>query len=156
MNKGQIEQKKEEKVDIHVNKVENDLKSKLEEYTTTLKLLQADFENYVKRTEKEKQEFTKYANHKVISKLLNLYDDFERAISAIKEDNEVKEGIKLIHKQFTKLLEDEGVKKMETVGKKFDPYKHEILDIVNGKEDDVVIEELQKGYLIHDKVLRTA
>ena len=149
------EQKSEE---IQLNKEELDFKLKIDEYSNALKQLQADFENYIKRTEKEKIEFTKYANHKLISKLLSLYDDFERTVEVIKplENNEIKDGINLVHKQFSKLLEEEGVKKIECVGEKFDPYKHEVLDIVDGKENDVIAEEIQKGYLMNDKILRTS
>ena len=149
---------KEEKPQNQENKLELELKAKLEEYTNTLKRLQADFDNYIKRTEKERDEFKKYAGYKLLTKLLSLYDDFDRTINAVKnvENQELKDGINLVHKQFTKLLEEEGVKKIECVGNKFDPYKHEILDIAAGKEDDVIVEELQKGYFLHDKILRTA
>ena len=146
------------------NKVENDSKIKLEElntlvndYTNSLKRLQADFENYTKRVEKEKQEFSKYASHKLALKLLNVLDDFERTLDVMKESEkqELKQGIEMMHKQLNKILAEEGVKRIEALGKKFDPYMHEVLDTAEGKEDDVVLKELQKGYLMHDKVLRT-
>ncbi len=146
------------KPDNNENKENNNNNKQIEGYLSDLKRLQADFENYIKRIEKEKQEFNKYASYKLMSKLLVLFDDFERTIEITKnlDNQELKEGLALIHKNFNKLLQEEGVKQIEAVGKKFDPFQHEILDIVQGKEDDLIIEELQKGYSLHDKVLRTS
>ena len=148
---------KENKVKNSLNNETEELKAKLDEYTNNLMRLQADFENYMKRAEKEKQEFSKYASHKLALKLVNLLDDFERTLENINnmENKEVKEGIEMVYKQMQKMLNEEGVKNIEALGKKFDPYMHEVLDIIEGKEDDLVVEELQKGYLMHDKVLRT-
>ncbi len=127
----------------------------IDDYTNTLKHLQADFENYVKRIEKEKQHLTEYANHKIISKLLNVADDFEKALEVMKDKNdEITKGIEMMHKNFHKLLHEEGVKPIHAMGNKLDPYKHEVIDIVEGKEDDIVVGELQKGYMIKEKVLR--
>ena len=128
----------------------------IEDYTNMLKRLQADFENYVKRAEKEKQEFVNYSNHKLIAKLLNIVDDFEKALDIINNNGgEVADGVEMIYNQFFKVLEDEGVKPIESVGQKLDPFKHDVIDITTGKED-VVIEELQRGYMLKDKVLRAA
>ncbi len=152
------QEKQESKAEISPDSKIESLKSQLDEYTAVLKRLQADFENYTKRVDKEKQELTKYASHKLVTKLLDVIDDFERTLQVTKdsEKKEVKEGIEMIYKQLNKILNEEGVKKIEAKGKKFDPYMHEVLDIVDGNENDLVIEELQMGYLLHDKVLRTS
>lgn len=138
-------------------KQELELKAKqLEDYTSTLKQLQADFENYIKRTTKEKQEFSAYATGKLLLKLLNVVDDFERALTLSKEaDKETLiQGLEMVHKELHKLLSEEGVKQIETQGK-FDPYKHEILDFKETEhEEGTILEELQKGYMLNDKVLR--
>ncbi len=127
----------------------------IDDYTNTLKRLQADFDNYIKRVEKEKEEFTKYSNHKLISKLLTIVDDFEKALDAVKNDTkETSKGIEMIHNQLNKILQEEGVLPINALGNKLDPYMHEVMDIVDGNEDDLIVEELQKGYKIKDKVLR--
>ena len=125
------------------------------EYTNTLKRLQADFENYIKRSEKEKEEMTQYSNHKLISKMLNVMDDFEKALDVTKGVNkEVGEGIEMVYKNLNKVLHDEGVFQINATGNKLDPFKHEVIDIINGDEDDLVVEELQRGYMLKNKVLR--
>jgi len=126
----------------------------IEEYTNILKRLQADFENYVKRTDKEKEEFANYSNHKLVSKLLNVVDDFEKALELTKNNKEIADGLEIVYKQLNKLLQEEGVVQINAIGNKLDPFKHEVIDVINGNEDDVVIEELQKGYIMKNKVLR--
>ena len=130
----------------------------IEEYTETLKRLQADFENYIKRAEKEKADFAGYANHKILNNMLPIVDDFEIALEVLKEkaDLELISGIELIYKRMIKVLEDEGVKQIKSLGQKLDPFRHEVIDIINSDEEDVVTKELQKGYMLKDKVLRAA
>ena len=144
--------------ELDLLKKELEVKSKqVEEYTNTLKRLQADFENYIKRAEKEKQELSLYSSAKVLAKVVNIVDDFERALTVGKEaDKEtLLQGLEMVYKEATKVLAEEGVKPLEAVGKKFDPYQHEIIDFKEAdKEEGTVLEELQKGYLFKDKVLR--
>ncbi len=142
--------KKEKKTEVEEQQVN--------EYISTLKRLQADFENYIKRTEKEKQELTKYATHKFMVKLLKVMDDYDKALEAIKPtvNEEITKGLDMIHRQLHRLLEDEGVIPIPTEKIKFDPYKHEVIDMIEGEEDNIVMEEIQKGYMINDKVLRTS
>ncbi len=129
----------------------------IEDYTNTLKRLQADFENYIKRVENDKEELKEYSNHKLISKLLTVADDFEKAMEVAKKKNdEFTVGIDMIHKQLHRVLHEEGVAPIKAVGNKLDPYKHDVIDIVEGKEEDVIVEEIQRGYMIKDKVLRPA
>ena len=127
------------------------------EYTDTLKRLQADFENYVKRTEKEKLDYTKYASHKLLLKLLIMVDDYEKAIKAIENTddvNQLKTGLNIILTNLNKTLEEEGVKEIKAIGEKVDPYQHDVIGFIEGDNEDLVVEELQRGYKLHDKVLR--
>jgi len=106
------------------------------------------------KTDKEKEEFANYSNHKLVSKLLNVVDDFEKALELTKNNKEIADGLEIVYKQLNKLLQEEGVVQINAIGNKLDPFKHEVIDVINGNEDDVVIEELQKGYIMKNKVLR--
>src|SRR3989338_6532412 len=119
----------------------------------------ADFENYVKRVDKEKQDATKYAVAKILTKIVNLVDDLDRSMQVLEktQDKEIKTGIQMIHKQFHKILQEEGIKPFDSKGKKLDPYQHEVIEMVaHDSPEGTIIEELQKGYHLHDKILRTA
>lgn len=150
-------------------------KQEIEELTSTLKKVQADFENYQKRTEKEKKEFIEFANKEFIKNLLPLLDSFELALKNTSDKkefvkgtgkseisgtskNSLKEfltGVELIYSQFVSLLEANGVKKIEAKGKKFDPYLHEaLLQEKSSEKEETVLEELQTGYMIGEDVLR--
>ena len=101
----------------------------------------------------------KYAAAKVIAKLLNVVDDLDRTLQILEktQDKEIKAGIHMIHKQFHKILEEEGVKEMICQGKKVDPYCHEIIEMKEHESPEgTIIEVAQKGYDLHDKILRTA
>ena len=143
----------EEKVENLQKELEE--KTKLaEERLNQLKYLQADFDNYRKSFEKDKGKIIELANENLIKELLVIIDDFERALQLI--DNEKnKEGLIMLHKNFFKVLENHGLKKIEALGKKFDPYHHEaLLKEKSDKEDDVVLEEIQPGYILKSKVIR--
>ena len=128
------------------------LKEQLDEYTDQLKRLQAEFENYQKRVAKEQKEFTCFANEKLIAELLTIMDDFEKALPNVKD-----EGIKMIYTKLSKLLSAYDVKPIKTEGKKFDTFKHEVLCTEDSDgEEDVIVEEIQKGYEINGRVIRYA
>jgi len=134
-----------------------DLESQLNEYKDHLQRLQADFENFIKRTNAEKEKFTEYIESKVLSKFLTIADDFEKTIgSENKEIIQLQLAVEMIFKNFMKVLELHGIKSFESLNKECDPCKHEIIETVEGKQDGIVIEELRKGYLHRDKVLRPA
>lgn len=134
-------------------KAEN--KDKTAELTETLQRLQAEFENYRKRADKEKQEFTKYAKAELIFKVLSVIDTFEIALKNTSEHEKFVKGIELIYAQLISLLESEGLRPIEAIGKKFDPYRHEVmLKQKSDKEEGIILEELQKGYLLNERVLR--
>ncbi len=120
----------------------------------------AEFENYRKRTLKEKTELILNGGEKTIAAILPVLDDFERAIADKSEDPKViKEGFSMIFNKFAKALESLGVKKIETEGKDFDVDYHEAIAMVPGMGDDKkgkVIDCVQAGYTLNDKVIRHA
>ncbi|MBW3002289.1 nucleotide exchange factor GrpE [Candidatus Woesearchaeota archaeon] len=127
------------------------LKEQVAEYEDQLKRLQAEFENYQKRIVKEQKDFVCFANEKLIAELLTIMDDFEKALPNVKD-----EGIKMIYNKISKLLSDQGVKPIKSKGEKFDTFKHEVLCTEEGDDEDVIVEEIQKGYEMNGKVIRYA
>ncbi|WP_040948348.1 nucleotide exchange factor GrpE [Gorillibacterium massiliense] len=122
---------------------------------------QADFDNFRRRTRQEKEEFAKYASAKLIEQLLPVMDNFERAVSASQETKDFDsffKGVDMIARQLTQVLEQEGLIKMETVGQPFNPEYHQALMQVESEEyeEGTIVEELVKGYMLKDKVLRPA
>ena len=141
----------------------NDLKKKLEEkekqaaeYLEMAQRLKAEFENYRKRTEKEKSEMIDYGQEKVILELLPVIDNFERALMSEGDLTSYKEGVELIYKQFKKILDNLGVEEIKAEGEIFDPYKHHAVmqDEAEDKKENEIIEVFQKGYTLKDKVIR--
>jgi len=128
---------------------------KIEELTETLKRLQAEFENHKKRTAKEKCEIINCAEEDLIKKLLPVLDSFEQALKNSQSKDFIK-GIELIYAQLFSALKEEGLKQIETIGKKFDPYANEVLMHENSDKEDIVLEEFQKGYTLNGKLIRTA
>lgn len=134
-------------------------KENAKEYLTHLKYLQADFENYRKRSQKEFQEAVSRSNEKLLSCLIGVLDDFENAILAgeTTENKEaLLEGVRMVHKNLEKVLTQEGLIRLECVGQAFDPNLHEILTQVPTKEhqNGIVLEEARKGFIFKGKVLR--
>jgi molecular chaperone GrpE len=123
---------------------------------------QADLENTRKRLDREKQEFVKFANEGLILDLLNVLDDLERTVDLAESNKEdlsaFLKGVEMILAHLYEMLKNHGVKPIEAEGKIFDPNFHEALMQVENKElpEHTIIEVLQKGYLIHGRVLRTA
>ena len=156
------ESSKKEEFEETVKKLEEKLASeeeKAKDYLNRLKYLQADFENYRKRVEKEVQEAVQRSNEQLVACLINIIDDLESAIAAgeTTENKEaLLEGIKMVHKNLEKLLESEGLEKLECVGKAFDPNMHEILAQIPTEEhqNGTVLEEARKGFMFKGKVLR--
>ena len=146
---------KQEEKETTPDEIIEQLENQVQEYRDKLQRSQADFENFKKRSIKEKQEFVKYANEGLILKVLEAYEDLGRALE-VKEDKDLREGVELIYKKMDKILKDEGVEEIETEHQKFDPYKHEAL--MTQKNDDYenneIIQDLQKGYTLNSKVIR--
>ncbi len=125
------------------------------ELKETLQRVQAEFENYKKRVEKEKEEFTKFASAGIIRQILPVVDNFEAALKNSSNNAEFAKGIEMIYAQLFSVLENAGLKKIDAEGKMFDPYLHEALmqQEVDG-EEGIVIEEFQKGYMLDENVIR--
>lgn len=132
----------------------------VEELKKTLLYKTAEFENYRKRTIKEKADLILNGGEKTISAILPILDDFERALADKSEDPKaIKEGVQMIFNKFVKTLEGLGVKKIETADKDFDVDFHEAIAMVPGMGDDKkgkVIDCVQTGYTLNDKVIRHA
>lgn len=138
-----------------------ELQKELEKYKDLFLRKAAEFENYRRRIDTETTNIIKFANETLIEQLLPIIDDIERAIKHGKDNSDYQsllKGIELIYQKFLKVLESQGVKAFETVGKKFDVDYHDALMQV--QNDDVphhtVIEEVEKGYMMKDKVIRHA
>ena len=135
-------------------------KKEVEQYKDKYLRAVAEFDNYRKRTLKEKAELLLNGSEKTVCAFLPILDDFERAIADKTEDvNAIKEGMQIIFNKFNKTLESLGVKKIETEGKDFDVDFHEAVPHVPGMGDDKkgkVIDCVQTGYQLNDKVIRHA
>ena len=137
----------------------SDLERKNLEYLERLKRLQADFDNYKKRVAKEREDYSALATERIIKQLLNLSDDFERAIANSKgsDDAPLRDAIKMMYKQLREILWKEGVEEIAT-DCVLDPFEHEAISKVDmaGKKEGEIVECLQKGYKVRDKVIRPA
>jgi molecular chaperone GrpE len=134
------------------------LRNENEELIGTLQRLQADFENYRKRAQRDQDALVARAGERIVKDLLPVLDDLERALEAAESHEEAKleDGVKLVHRQLEQLLAKEGLAPVETDGK-FDPHVHEaLLTQPSEAEEGSVIEVLQMGYRLGDRVLRPA
>mgnify|MGYP001275466931 CR=1 FL=1 len=158
-DEGSNEEKKEETVEVSASEWER-LKAESEEHYQRFLRVQADFDNFRRRTRLEKEEFAKYASQQIIESLLPIIDNFERAVAVSREQSDydsLAKGVDMIHRQLLQLLENEGLKAIEAVGQPFNPEYHEAVMQVSaeeGVESGTVIEELQKGYILKERVLR--
>ena len=132
---------------------------KAQDYLKRLKYLQADFENYRRRTEKEVKEFTVRCNEKLVAQLVCFDDDLERAILAGKETEDssaLLKGVEMIHKNLTHMLKKEGLERIDAVGKVFDPELHEVAIMIprTDCDENTVLEEVRRGFVFKGRVLR--
>jgi molecular chaperone GrpE len=140
---------------INKEKENENLRQELGELTNTLQRLQAEFENYKKRCNKANENFVKLANEELIKELLPAIDNFELALKTHKQKDDFYMGMQLIYSQLITSLESQGVKPIQALGTRFDPYYHEaLLAEASDQANNTVLDELQKGYLLHDKVIR--
>jgi molecular chaperone GrpE len=133
--------------------------TRAEEYFERLARLQADFDNFRRRTRQEKEEFYKYASERLISALLPVLDNFERALVAESGSiDSLKSGVQMIFRQLQEALAAEGLTPVPSVGGQFDPQKHEaaLRDESGDHPDNTILEELRRGYYLKDKVIRPA
>ena len=160
--KKDLEGSENEKVNEEENKQEADVKDEapdeIEDLKNSLLRLQADFSNYRKRVDKEKVDTINYANEDLISDLLPVIDDFNRAFVAAENQGtnlELIEGFTMINKNLLSILNSYGLEEIESDGQTFDPNFHQaILTEESEKESGIVLETLQKGYVLNEKVIR--
>ena len=136
----------------------SDERNRSEEYLTRLKYLQADFENYRKRMDKEMREVEEYSARSIVTKLLSVLDELELASKHADEEvvnPELKEGISMVHKKLVSALESVGLSRIDAVGKPFDPSLHEAVEKVEGPSgEDIVVEEIRPGFMFRGQVIR--
>lgn len=135
------------------------LTAQLDDYKNKALYLQADFENYRKRVEREKAEFRATANESLIFDLLDAYENLERALDAAKKSDaqpaQIAKGIEMVHGQMKAVLTKYGLKPIEAVGRQFDPRVMEaVMQETSDADEDVVLEEFQRGYTLSSKVIR--
>ena len=131
----------------------DEAEAKAGEYLQMAQRLQADFDNFRKRTQRENEEFKAFATAGLISELLTIEDDLDRALDSAKEENDFVIGVRGIRQNLMKVLESKGLTEIPTDGK-FDPNCHEALCIVEADTDGDIAEVFQKGYRLGNKVLR--
>jgi len=157
---GEDDNKSEKKKSFFNKKEKKDKKDEqIAELTDRVKRQMAEFENFRKRTDKEKSQMYEMGAKSVIEKLLPVIDNFERGLATIPEeakDDPVATGMQMIYKQLSTELENMGVKAIEAVGCEFDPNFHNAVMQVESEEYEsgIVAQELQKGYMYHDSVVR--
>ena len=138
----------------------DELEKKNEELNDRLIRRLAEFENYKKRTDLEKSEIFKYAAESFIVKVLAVHEDLQRSLSHIEDENKdaLRDGLKLVAEKFTQILDEQGVKKIDAMGKEFDHEYHEALLQQPSEEfpPNTVISEVESGYMYKDKVLKHA
>ncbi len=122
---------------------------------------QADFINYKRRVEEERKELEKYAKSNLLLKVLNVLDDFQRALAHLPQEDmppQWLEGVRLIRRKLELFLESEGVSKLDVIGKNFNPGEHEALSFEDSSEEDngKIISVIREGYKLHNRVLRPA
>jgi len=134
--------------------------AKVEELTNDLKRMAADFANYRKRNEAERTEFAKFAKADLIAKLLDVLDGYDRALATVPDELKGQpwvEGMWLVERKLRSILEAEGLEPIDSIGKPFDPYLHEaVAHVESDQPEGTVIEEHQKAYRLHDRVIRPA
>jgi molecular chaperone GrpE len=170
--KQNIDQNKRETVDLEEDITEEIMEERLEEikkqltavteekdeYLSKLKRLKADFVNYRNRAKREKQQIETKTKMEFINSILPVIDNFERALRSVDEDSEFLSGVKMIHKQLIDVLKKEGLEFIDTEGEEFDPAYHEAVMQVEAEdvESGYIVEEIQRGYMMEDKVVRPA
>ncbi|MGO4887242.1 nucleotide exchange factor GrpE [Anaerobacillus sp. MEB173] len=137
------------------------LGQQVEELNNRLLRVQADYDNFRRRTREEKEAAAKYRAQSLVEGLLPVLDNFERALMVTTENEETKsllQGMEMVYRQLQESLKNEGVEVIETVGQSFDPHLHQAVMQVESDEfeSNQVVEELQKGYKLKDRVVRPA
>jgi molecular chaperone GrpE len=118
----------------------------------------AEFDNYRKRMDRERRDLAEYTSGEVLTELLPIIDNLERALQAASQDDPLRKGVELIHRQMLDILRKRGVKPIEALGTDFDPNFHQavIHEVSAEHREGEVMEELQRGYVVGDRLLRPA
>lgn len=160
---GNTEEVKSDTTEVVEMSVEEQLKAQVEEGNDKYIRLLAEFDNFKRRTAKERIELFKTANAETVKSLITVLDDFDRAQKSIETSSDidaVKEGLKLVHLKLKNTLSAQGLSEMESsVGKVFDTDIHEAVTNIPAPTEELkgkVVDELEKGYLLNDKVIRFA
>ena len=137
------------------------LTAEAERYKDQLQRLAAEFENAKKRMEREKQDYAKWAAERLILALLPIIDSFDAALQSLKHHDEkdpVVTGVRLINRQLHELLACEGVERLQSLGRPFDPERHEVIQQVESHDqpEHTVLEEIQAGYVLRGRLIRPA
>lgn len=145
--------------DSDANPLVDQLRAQSEENLQRMLRVQADFDNFRRRTRLEKEDYLKYAASGIVEELLPVVDNLERALSSSEIGNDFEalaKGLNMIYRQFIEVLEQSGLKAIESIGQPFDPHYHQAVMKVESDEHDegMIVEELQKGYVFKEKVLR--
>ncbi|WP_163708470.1 nucleotide exchange factor GrpE [Mangrovibacterium lignilyticum] len=149
---------KKDKEKTQIEKLENEIAEMKDKHVR----LQAEFDNFRKRTLKEKMELMKSGGESVLMNIIPVVDDFERALAAVSdvdEENPLKQGVTLIYTKFQEFLKQNGIKEIEAKEKDFDTDLHEAITKIPAPTDELkgkVVDVVQKGYLLHEKVIRFA
>ena len=152
--KAKEEQKKAKGYDQKDLKIK-ELEEKNKDLVDSLQHLQAEFENYKKRACKDNESFSRFASAKLIEKMLPILDSFEFALKGSSDQEQFRKGIEMIFAQLFSTLESEGLRPINCIGNRFDPYRHEVmLKEPSDKDEDIIIEEMQKGYMLNERILR--
>jgi molecular chaperone GrpE len=135
-----------------------DLRKEKDDIFAKLQRVAADYDNYQKRSARQMADSITYEKDKIIKVLLPVLDDFERALAHAENVDSVAEGVKLVYEHLKGVLRSQGVEQIESTGEKFDPAHHQAITqtSVAGKEDGLVLEELQKGYKLNGRVIRAS
>jgi molecular chaperone GrpE len=160
-----VEEVFEEEVEVidpdETTSAQNELEKKLEETTNRMLRLQADYDNFRRRTQKEKESAAKYRSQSLAESLLPALDNFERGMTIDAQSEETKsllQGMEIVYRQLKEALANAGIEAVESVGQPFDPHFHQAVMQVetDDYESNVVVEEMQKGYMLKDRVIRVA
>ena len=152
--------RKRKKSSINILKKELEEEQKrFEAYRTKYLYLQADFENYMKRKEKEIDELKLKSNENLVINLLEILDEFDLALEScdnMDNKNPIFEGIRIVQKKMVRILENEGLKKIDTIGNLFDPEEHEAVSTIKTNDyiKGTILEETRKGYTYQNRVIR--
>lgn len=159
----------EENFAVHEEEIEKEdiskeekLQKELDEYKDKYLRLYSEFENFRRRTNKEKVEIISNANERLIVDIIPIIDDFERAEKSLEDSEDakaIKEGVDLIYNKLLKTLESKGVKKLKSIGEALDTEKHEAITQIpvdDKKKKGKIVDVIEEGYILHDKVIRYA